>query len=102
MTGDREEPHISSTLHWNDVLLPKSVILADLDAMILSTVQPNWRKMAAIVGTVMTQYEARSVPLSAEIIAARIQVLAEWNRIEAQGNLQMWRHSEVRLNQDNL
>jgi hypothetical protein len=32
-----------------------------------------------------------------EIIGARIQDLAAQGQIESQGNLSMWRHSEVRL-----
>ena len=38
-------------------------------------------------------------PVSFEIIAARIIALAEAGRIEGAGDLRMWRHSEVRLPQ---
>jgi hypothetical protein len=33
------------------------------------------------------------------VLGTRIQVLADTGRIDSQGNLSMWRHSEVRLPQ---
>ena len=94
---DREEPQISSTLRWQDASLPESISVADLDALILSTLKPQWRKMAMVVGKVGQACEEQSTPLECEIVAARIQALAEASQIESQGDLRMWRHSEVRL-----
>jgi hypothetical protein len=37
------------------------------------------------------------MPISDEEIAARLQVLADSDRIEGIGDLRKWRHSEVRL-----
>ena len=43
------------------------------------------------------RYQELAMPISAEIIGARIVALAEAGRIEGAGDLRMWRHSEVRL-----
>jgi Protein of unknown function len=92
-----EEDRISSTLRWKDVVLPASVTAADIDALIFPHLVENWRKVARIVGDVLTACNARSIPLSAEVIGARIRELAETGQIESAGNLTMWRYSEVRL-----
>jgi len=94
-----EEDRISSTLRWQDVVLPASVTAANIDALIFADMVGHWRKVARIVASALTICEARSIPLSAEVIAARVQELAETGRIESKGNLTMWRHSEVRLPQ---
>jgi len=98
-SGERDGDRISSTLRWKDVVLPASVRPADIDVLIFDHTVGNWRKMAKIVGDVLTVCRARSMPLNAEVIAARIQELAETGRIESAGNLTMWRYSEVRLPQ---
>jgi hypothetical protein len=94
---DQDEPEVCSTLRWKDVSLPQSVTEADLDTLIFSALAQTWRKTARIVGSTFEQCEARSFPVSLEVIAARIQALAEAGKIEGKGNLSMWRHSEVRL-----
>jgi len=97
MDGNKEEPHVSSTLRWQDVSLPSSVTEADLDAVILSIIEQNWRKTVFVIYRAVQRYEGRETQMSDEIIGARIQELAAQGRIESQGNLSMWRHSEVRL-----
>jgi hypothetical protein len=37
------------------------------------------------------------LPISTEILGARIGALAESDRIDSAGDLRKWRHSEVRL-----
>ena len=97
MSDDREPPRISSTLRWKDVTLPQWLTADELDQVIFSKLNPNWRKTAMIIGDVVRAWKSRSMPVDEEIIGARIQALAEAGRIESQGNLSMWRHSEVRL-----
>ena len=97
LPDESEEEQISSTLRWKDVALPSSVTPADVDALIFAHMVENWRKVARIVGDAVTTCEARSMPLSAEVIAARIGELADTGQIESQGNLTKWRYSEVRL-----
>lgn len=100
MANDQEEPHVSSTLTWSEVRLPPSVTEADLDLVIFSVLKKDWRKTVMVISKTRDSYEARSIPLDLEIVGARIQALANAARIESQGNLSMWRHSEVRLRQD--
>jgi len=97
MSDFYEEPHVSSTLRWEDVRLPDSVSVSDLDAVILSVMNPRCRKTAMIIGLTSNECEARATPLDYEVIGARIVALAEEGRIDSQGNLSMWRHGEVRL-----
>jgi Protein of unknown function len=92
-----EIPTITSTLRWEDVHISPSVTEADLDGVIFSCLQPQWRKMAAIVGRAGRRCEELSLPVEAEVLGARIQALADAGRIERQGDLRYWRHSEVRL-----
>lgn len=92
-----EEPQVSSTLQWTDVRLPHSVTETHLDAVILSIIQQNWRKTAFVVFRVVQAFEKRGIQLSEEVVGARIQELSTRGQIESQGNLSMWRHSEVRL-----
>jgi hypothetical protein len=95
-----EDDRICSTLTWKDVVLPLSVSEADLDALIFAETDKRWLKVARIVGNVFQTLEARCIRLPMDIIAARIAKLVETGRLEKQGNLTMWRHSEVRLRRD--
>jgi len=92
-----EEERICSTLRWDDVRLPQSVSEAYLDALIFHELAQNWRKVARVVGYAKESCEARSLPVSVDVIAARVRALVEAGTIEGVGNLSMWRHSEVRL-----
>jgi len=94
-----DEDDVCSTLRWKDVVLPASVTEPDVDKLIFAALKENWRKVAMIVGNVFQACKTRSIPLSDEAIAARIQELAENGQIESQGNLTKWRYSEVRLRQ---
>ena len=92
-----DDDRVCSTLRWKEVVLPASVTEANVDALIFAELNEQWRKVARIVARTFQACESRSMPLSNQVIAARIQDLAEAGRIESQGNLAMWRHSEVRL-----
>lgn len=92
-----ERPVISSFLKWEDVSLSDSVSEEELDALILSTLHQNWRKTAMIVGKALELTKARGWQLDEETLSARIQYLADNGRIDSQGDLSKWRHSEVRL-----
>jgi hypothetical protein len=93
-----EPPTISSDLDWKDVTLPKSVSEADLDAIIFSFLRSRQRKTALVVGQAATYCQEHNLPVSDEMIGARIEALAESGRIQGFGNLRLWRHSEVKLN----
>ena len=50
-----------------------------------------------VVGRAVRLCDERALPISAEVLGARIQALAESDRLDSQGDLRKWRHSEVRL-----
>jgi hypothetical protein len=95
--GDEEEPHIDSTLRWEEVSLPPGITEAEIDAMIFSLLKPRRQKMAKIVGNAGMRFHDESKPFSFEIIAARIIALEQAGRIESYGDLRYWRFSEIRL-----
>ncbi|MBR0695379.1 DUF3658 domain-containing protein [Bradyrhizobium lablabi] len=92
-----EFPEISSSLRWDQVQLPPSVSEAQIDEIILSVMLPGWRKMALIISGAIERGEELGLKNPDEIFAARIQALVEADRLEGQGDLRKWRHSEVRL-----
>ena len=96
MPDDLDESE-DSGLRWEDVSLPASVSVADLDALIFQDLVQNWRKVARIVGNAQMACEARSLPISGQIIAARVRALVDAGTLEGVGNLRRWRFSEVRL-----
>ena len=94
----RAEPAvISSALRWDDIALPGSVSETDIDQIILSVLNLQWRKTAVVVGNALTRCRQLDLPIGAEALGARVQALAESDRLESQGDLRKWRHSEVRL-----
>src|ERR1700738_627072 len=94
---DEEIPAISSELRWDQVRLPPSVTESDLDGIIFPILKPLWQKTAMVVILAMKRSKERGAPIGDEEIAARLQVLADSDRIEGIGDLRMWGHSEVRL-----
>ena len=92
-----EFPAISSTLRWDQVRLPPSASEAQVDQIIFSVVAPRWHKMARIIWDAVKQGQELTPGVTDEMFAARIQVLVEAGRLESQGYVRKWRHSEVRL-----
>jgi hypothetical protein len=91
-----EVPTINSELCWDEVTLPSSVTERDLDEMIFAVLKPQWQKMAAVLLGAHEHCEKQAWPIEAEVVAARIQALADDDLIEHQGDLRYWRFSEVR------
>jgi hypothetical protein len=94
---DNDDACIDSELRWDQVRLPSPLTETEFDKVILSTLAPTWRKVAAIVTRVVDKYEHASAPITYEMVAARLQALSEADLIERIGDLRMWRYSEVRL-----
>jgi hypothetical protein len=69
----------------------------ELDKLILARVQPRWRKTAFIIAAVEQSLGLEQSDDQA--IAARIVGLVKAGKLEAQGNIDEWRYSEVRLTQ---
>ena len=97
---DRRKTKRASSIRYCDgrtLCYPHRVSEADLDQLILSALKPNRLKTARVVGDLVTRCEALAWPIDKEMLAARVQALAEAGRIESVGDLRAWRHSEVRL-----
>lgn len=77
--------------------LPPGVTEQQLDEIIFSVMKPTWRKTAMMVSYVMDRCKELDLPIEGEMIAARLKVLSDSDRIEGIGNIQSWLHSEVRL-----
>jgi hypothetical protein len=92
-----EFPEISSSLRWDQVQLPPTASEEKVDQIILSVVAPHWHKMALIIWKAVKQGQERGLGITDEMFAARIHFLVEAGRIERQGDIRKWRHSEVRL-----
>lgn len=93
----QEFPTISSTLRWDQVRLPPSISEKDIDAIIFLVMKPRWQKVAMVLGHALQRCKQLGLPISDEALAARIQVLDKADQLESQGDLRMWRFSEVRL-----
>jgi hypothetical protein len=92
-----EVPTIDSELQWDEVSLPPSVTERDLDEMIFSVLKPRWQEVAMILCYAHDHCEKQAWPIELDVVAARIQALADDDRIDHQGDLRYWRFSEVRL-----
>jgi hypothetical protein len=93
----QEVPEISSPLRWEDVVLPASVSEADLDRVIFSKMSTRLEKTALIVGRAVLACKRLELPITSEILGARIEALAASDLIDSEGDLRYWRHSEIRL-----
>ena len=92
-----EFPEINSSLRWDQVRLPRSASEPQVDQIIFSVIAPRWHKMARIIWDAVERGRELAPGVTDEMFAARILVLAEAGRLESQGDLRKWRHSEVRL-----
>jgi len=94
---EREPPVVCSELTWSDVNLPSSLTEDQLDEIIFSLLKPRWQKTAAILIYAEKRCKELGLPISDDVIAARLRALSDSDRIEGIGDLRLWRHSEVRL-----
>jgi hypothetical protein len=72
---------------------------SQFDELIFSLLTPKWQKMAMIIAKAQGVSENRHIKIDYDALASRIEALCEEGRVESQGNLSNWRHSEVRLPQ---
>jgi hypothetical protein len=66
-----------------------------LDALILSFAATQWKKVAMIIS--QTVEAGAQDPANAAAIGTRIERLVNEGRLEAAGDVRLWRASEVRL-----
>lgn len=71
--------------------------VAQIDQEILANCSTHWRKVAMVVGTTMLQLKNRAVGIPDTYYAQRVAKLVGEGKLEAQGNLQRMRFSEVRI-----
>jgi hypothetical protein len=67
-----------------------------IDAALLAEVTPRWRKVALVVARAMSQ-PSHVVGVPDTFYGRRVCALVEAGRIEARGNVEYMRFSEVRL-----
>ncbi len=73
-----------------------------IDTAILAAARPAWRKVAMVLIKACDAV-GDSLPAGEQglnIVAKRIEALVSKGYLVAQGNIQNWRHSEVRLSQN--
>jgi hypothetical protein len=68
-----------------------------IDAAILGFAMTRWQKTAMIIAKSEQSLRTSKLEASFDDIAERIYVLASQGQLEGQGDLALWRHSEVRL-----
>jgi hypothetical protein len=73
-------------------------MIEDIDTAIFACCQKTWRKVAYLVAAVAERQLA--TPATYEQIADRLKVLVGAGKLEGQGDLSLWRYSEVRLCSD--
>ena len=71
--------------------------LRKVDAALLSQAKGTWRKVAMLVGSAMMDSALRVPGLPDTFYAMRVRKLVEVGVLEAEGNLDYMRFSEVRL-----
>jgi Protein of unknown function len=92
-----EHLHIISTLRWDEVSLPPSISVTEIDQLIFSFMKPRWQKTAMVVGNAFAHSREIGLPISDQVIAARIEALTQSGRIKNQGDVRKWRHREMKL-----
>lgn len=70
---------------------------AEVDDAILALAHRNWQKVAMIIAKVVHGRNEQAEAEECEFVAGRVVALVKVGKLEAQGNLSDWRHSEVRL-----
>ena len=68
-----------------------------LDGHILENCHARWQKVAMIIAKTAQNVDLTGVHDSYAAIAERIAALVDGGRLEAAGNLQDWRASEIRV-----
>lgn len=68
-----------------------------IDQTILLFASREWRKVAMVVSQVFFDCEDKGLVTSDRYVADRIAALVGEGKLQSQGDLSRWRHSEVRL-----
>jgi hypothetical protein len=68
-----------------------------IDELILASARQRWLKVARITGDVLNACKRGKIDIRVDDITKRVCVLVEQRKLQSQGNLSHWRHSEVKL-----
>ena len=71
--------------------------VAQIDQTLLANAAPQWRKVARVVGTSMTDLKSKVSGIPDVYYSQRVAKLVSEGQLESQGNLRRMRFSEVRL-----
>ncbi len=63
----------------------------------MASIKSDWRKTAFIIGAVLHKCDVNRIRITPEEIYDRILFFKRLRKIESQGILPKWRHSEIRL-----
>lgn len=74
--------------------------LQRIDACLLSHTSSQWQKVARVIGQTMLTLDGEFPHMPDKLYTRRIKHLAESGLIEAAGNLNRMRYSEIRLKQN--
>jgi hypothetical protein len=72
----------------------------EIDQALLSYASSKWQKVAKIVGLTMMKLPNRIQGIPDVYYAERVKLLVEKGALEAEGNLNYMRYSEVRLSKN--
>jgi hypothetical protein len=67
-----------------------------IDEFILTLVTPRWQKVAMVIAKVLRMSDDKGIETTDDAIAERIGALCVEGRLEFQGDISNWRHSELR------
>jgi Protein of unknown function len=67
-----------------------------IDELVVRFARPTWRKVARIIAHVLDACERDGVETDGSAVEDRIRLMVEQGKLEAQGDLSQWRHSEIR------
>jgi hypothetical protein len=70
--------------------------IKSIDEALLGNSNEEWRKVARVVGSAMTELKETHEGIPDVFFADRIKILVEQGLLESQGNLNRMRFSEVR------
>lgn len=96
MRMKRRDPSLSAA-EWRSLLRLTRLRVARIDAALLAQANFQWRKVARVVGTAMLKQSHGIVGVPDVYYAKRVRVLVRRGVLQAQGNLNVMRYSEVRL-----
>jgi hypothetical protein len=76
----------------------RSAPITEFDRLLLSAADQHWRKTGMVIGRAMAgTWDSDGIQTDDLLLGGRVWALVESVRLEAQGNLNDWQHSEVRL-----